>query len=75
LLNFFFVPGLALGGAEQEEDEGVDDQYGRAQQESDPPLTQSLLECDGNDCIIIILFLQNHKTHRIFLFFYLGFRQ
>lgn len=36
---FFFVPGLALGGAEQEEDEGVDDQYGRAQQESDPPLT------------------------------------
>jgi hypothetical protein len=74
LLNFFFVPGLALGGAEQEEDEGVDDQYGRAQQESDPPLTQSLLECDGNDCVII-LFLQNHKTHRIFLFFYLGFRQ
>jgi len=36
---FFFVPGLALSRAEQEEDDGVDDQYGRAQQESDPPLS------------------------------------
>lgn len=41
-----FVPGLTLGGAEQKEDDGVDGQYGRAQQEGDPPSSQGLLECD-----------------------------
>ena len=44
ILVLVFVPGFR---AEQEEDDGVDDQNGRAQQEGDPPSSSwSLLECD-----------------------------
>lgn len=43
LLLSFFVPRLALGGAEQDEDDGRRGQDGGAQQEGDPPLSQCLL--------------------------------